>query len=96
MYLKVPIEETVNGIVAMSNMQKKADAMLRDIKIKEAHFFKLSNEVEMAKMNFKKTQTSSDKLRIDMMKMQKELLDLRQKKEMIEKTNTKLSLVEKR
>ena len=92
----MPIEDTVNGIVAMSNMQKKADAMLKDVKIKEAHLFKVTNEVERAKSKIKKTQTSSDKLRIDMMKIQHELIDLRQKKEMIEKTNTKLNMVQKR
>ena len=80
----------------MSNMQKKADAMLEDIKIKEAKLFKVSNEVQRAKMTIKKTQTSSDKLRRDMMMLQRDLMDLRQKKEMIEKTNTKLNLVQKR
>ena len=94
--LKVPLEETVNGIVAMSNMQKKADTMLEDIKIKEAIFFKVSNEVQRAKMTIKKTQTSSDKLRRDMMMLQRDLMDLREKKEMIEETNTKLNLVQKR
>jgi hypothetical protein len=92
----VPIEETVNGIVAMSNVQKKADAMLEDIKIKEAHFFKVSYEVEKTKMAIKKTQTGSDKLRINMMKMQKEMMDLWQKIETIEQTNTKLNMVQKR
>ena len=80
----------------MSNMQKKADAMLEDIQIKEANFFKVSNEVQIAKMTIKKTQRSSDNLRTDMMTLQRDLMDMREKKEMMEKTNTKLNMVQKR
>ena len=35
-------------------MQKKANAMPEDIKIKEAKFFKVSSEVQRAKMTIKK------------------------------------------
>ena len=63
----MPIDNTVNGIVAMSNMQKKADATLDDIKKKKVNFFKVSNKVQRAKMTIEKTQTTSDKLRKDMM-----------------------------
>ena len=96
MYSKVPIEDTLNGVVAMSNMQKKADAMMKDIKIKEVYLLKVSQEVESAKMRMKNTQKGSNKLRMDMMNLQKELRDLQLKDMMIEKTNQKLELVQER
>ena len=90
------MEDTANGIVAMSNLQKKADAMLKDIKIKEAIFSKASNRVQSAKMTLKQTKTSSDKLRNDMLTLQMDLINLREKKETLEKTNTKLNFVQNR
>ena len=95
-YSKVPIEDTLNGVVAMSNMQKKADAMMKDIKIKEVYLLKVSQEVESAKMRMKNTQKGSNKLRMDMINLQKELKDLQLKEMMIEKTNQKLELVQER
>ena len=42
----------IYGIVAMNDLQKKADFMLEDIKKKEADLYKLNNEVARAKMRF--------------------------------------------
>jgi hypothetical protein len=93
---KVPIEDTVNGIVAMNDLQRKADFMMEDIKKKETDLYKLNKVVEGAKMRFERTLISSDMLRMDMMKLEKQLTDLKQKEQMMEKTNKKLNIIQKR
>ena len=92
----MPLEDTLSGIVAMANMQKKADSMLEDVKMKEAHLLKLGQEVEKARSDMKNTQRGTNKLTLDMITLQKELKDLQHKEIVLGKTNKKLGLVEER
>ena len=92
----MPLEDTLSGIVAMANMQKKADSMLEDVKMKEAHLLKLGQEVEKARSDMKNTQRGTNKLTLDMITLQKELKDLQHKEMLLGKTNKKLGLVEER
>ena len=92
----MPIEDTLSGIVAMANMQKKADSMLEDVKMKEAHLLKVGQEVEKARSDMKNTQRGTNKLTLDMITLQKELKDLQHKEMVLGKTNKKLGLVEER
>ena len=93
---KVPIEDTVSGIVTMARIQERAEAMMEDIKKREDDLEKLNIEVEMAKEGFTRTMINSDILSRDMMKLEKQLTNLRQKEQMLEKTNTKLNIIQKR
>ena len=92
----MPLEDTLSGIVAMANMQKKADSMLEDVKMKEAHLLKLGQEVDKARSDVKNTQRGTNKLTLDMITLQKELKDLQHKEIVLGKTNKKLGLVEER
>ena len=92
----MPLEDTLSGIVAMANMQERADSMLEDVKMKEAHLLKLGQEVEKARSDMKNTQRGTNKLTLDMITLQKELKDLQHKEIVLGKTNKKLGLVEER
>ena len=80
----------------MARIQKRAEAMMEDIKKREDDLEKLNIEVEMAKEGFTRTMINSDILSRDMMKLEKQLTGLRQKEQMLEKTNTKLNIIQKR
>ena len=92
----MPLEDTLSGIVAMANMQERADSMLEDVKMKEAHLIKLGQEVDKARSDMKNTQRGTNKLTLDMITLQKELKDLQHKEMVLGKTNKKLGLVEER
>ena len=80
----------------MARIQKRAEAMMEDIKKREDDLEKLNIEVEMAKEGFTRTMINSDILSRDMMKLEKQLTDLRQKGQMMEKINAKLNIIQKR
>ena len=80
----------------MANVQKRADAMIQGIRKKEKYLQKLNQEVEIEKRRFEKTMTSSEMLRIDLMKLEKQLTVLKEKEQRIERTNSKLSIIQRR
>ena len=80
----------------MANVQKRADAMIQGIRKKEKYLQKLNQEVEIEKRRFEKTMTSSEMLRIDLMKLEKQLTVLKEKEQRIERTNSKLSIIQQR
>ena len=70
--------------------------MIQGIRKKEKYLQKLNQEVEIEKRRFEKTMTSSEMLRIDLMKLEKQLTVLKEKEQRIERTNSKLSIIQRR